>query len=412
MLLTTSATADLTVKGITVEAGQVQITAKETGNHTHYELQTSPDLISAWAIVPGANIQISGNLVTATTPFLDDGSRFYRIRGFMEVVGTLDDRDGDGLGNNFETFTHGTNPDLFDSDGDGWSDGKEFAFGTNPNDIHDFPNQSDLPAIAFAESLSSALEGNGPHTVTLQFSSPYSGTVLYSVNARSTASAPTDFQTLSGSVAVSGSSAVISINPVNDSEISGERLIVLDLVAPPNGAGYRRGGRASHVICLGDNDAYYSGALQDGIAERNFRVRVLRESGATSVTFVAGASDGTTAPAGIAGSQSEGIIPIAPQSAWPGTGIIDSPSHFRAISPPLPTGATGLFTSTANLQRTLTLDASEASLITPDRIIGFYTDSVSSADPGKIYLDRTTSGRFVLIKDLPDSPDFDSEFHP
>ena len=42
------------------------------------------------------------------------------------------DYDGDGLTNDDETNVYGTNPRIGDSDGDGFSDGEEVYFGTNP----------------------------------------------------------------------------------------------------------------------------------------------------------------------------------------------------------------------------------------------------------------------------------------
>ncbi len=42
------------------------------------------------------------------------------------------DRDGDGLFDDDETGVYGTNPDLFDTDGDGSGDGEEVYLGTDP----------------------------------------------------------------------------------------------------------------------------------------------------------------------------------------------------------------------------------------------------------------------------------------
>ena len=42
------------------------------------------------------------------------------------------DRDGDGLFDDDETGVYGTNPDLFDTDGDGVGDGEEVYVGTDP----------------------------------------------------------------------------------------------------------------------------------------------------------------------------------------------------------------------------------------------------------------------------------------
>jgi hypothetical protein len=44
------------------------------------------------------------------------------------------DTDGDGLDDGMELFVHRTDPKLADSDGDGAGDGTELAAGTNPND--------------------------------------------------------------------------------------------------------------------------------------------------------------------------------------------------------------------------------------------------------------------------------------
>jgi hypothetical protein len=48
------------------------------------------------------------------------------------------DRDGDGLLDVDETDVYGTDPDVFDTDGDGVGDGEEVFFGTDPLDPNDF----------------------------------------------------------------------------------------------------------------------------------------------------------------------------------------------------------------------------------------------------------------------------------
>ena len=67
------------------------------------------------------------------------------------------DSDGDGLDNSVETNTGtfvsasdtGTDPNVFDSDNDGFSDGAEVAFGTDPNAI----TQSTFAQFLYALSL-------------------------------------------------------------------------------------------------------------------------------------------------------------------------------------------------------------------------------------------------------------------
>ena len=284
--------------------------------------------------------------------------------------------------------------------------------GTDPNNAADFPDQSTLPAVQFKEALSSAVEGSGVHNVLLEITPGFSGTVHYTINPRSTASAPGDFQTLSGTLNVSGTQATIPISTVDDTSVSEERLIVIDLETDPIGGGYRRGGRASHVVCLTDNDCYYNGTLIGDEGERNFRMRILRGPGSISADFVAGSADGLDAPAGIGSSQTAGVIPTSPQNTWNATGVIDTPTRFRAISPDMPANAGGLFTKSAQLERRLTLDATDPAFINDESLLGTYTETITSNNAAKTYLNKTSTGDFILLKAFPLPADIDSEFQP
>ena len=48
------------------------------------------------------------------------------------------DRDYDGLFDDDETDVYGTNPDVYDTDGDGSGDGEEIYYGTNPLDASSY----------------------------------------------------------------------------------------------------------------------------------------------------------------------------------------------------------------------------------------------------------------------------------
>ncbi len=54
--------------------------------------------------------------------------------GFFQL-GTRNDNDGDGIPDTWETFVHHTDPELFDTDDDGLTDGEELALGTDPLDL-------------------------------------------------------------------------------------------------------------------------------------------------------------------------------------------------------------------------------------------------------------------------------------
>jgi hypothetical protein len=63
---------------------------------------------------------------------------------FMDDAGW--DNDQDGL-INLEEYGFGTRPDLWDTDGDGWSDGQEILLGTNPLDPNVAPFRVLLPTV-------------------------------------------------------------------------------------------------------------------------------------------------------------------------------------------------------------------------------------------------------------------------
>ncbi len=423
-LASTSSAQSLKVTGLTQSGNQITITVQNTGGSTGYRLEGSPGMAAGtWNPVTATFAAVPGQSgffrTTITRP--GAGKQFYRIVG---LSGTTEDTDGDGLSNTFETtgwritaagplFT--SDPAQHDTDNDGFNDGMEFVYGTDPRSAASKPDQALLPSVEFAAPLSSVTEGAGVHQVELVVTGNYTGTVRYRVNARSTAAAPADYTALSGSVNVPAGSRFIPVTLNDNAAISPERLLVLELDADPPGGGYRRGGQSTHVICLGDNDGYWNGVLRDAETERNFRVRILRSAGSTVTTaeFVSGTADGLARPAGVSGSQSEGVIPSAPQNIWAGTGIIDTGAQFHLVSPAMPAGVTGTIAANANLQRTLTLNAQNPAFIDRNKIIaGTYSEVIASGIAGKTYLNRTTTGMFTIVKDLPAAAVVPSELQP
>jgi hypothetical protein len=98
-------------------------------------------LVHVWAPVY-TNLLLTGETFTAwtdTRPLALDANtnpvhRFYAF-GNNEI-----DTDSDGLSDAFELFTAKSNPEIWDTDGDGVSDGNEWNSGSSPNNPHDPPN--------------------------------------------------------------------------------------------------------------------------------------------------------------------------------------------------------------------------------------------------------------------------------
>ena len=97
----------------------------------------------------GSTVTNIGNITTCGTDLsigndLVNFDRFYNgliddVRVYYTALGTGDvyavykmDTDHDGLANIDEINVYHTNPNLFDSDGDGYGDGQEIALGSNP----------------------------------------------------------------------------------------------------------------------------------------------------------------------------------------------------------------------------------------------------------------------------------------
>ena len=273
--------------------------------------------------------------------------------------------------------------------------------------------------MEFASSLSEATEGASPHLIELIGSGGFSGTIQFSINARSTATSPAEF-TIPGTVTMSNGTATLPLTLVDDLVISPGRLILIDLTAPA-GNNYRPAGTVTHIVNYNDNDCYWNGVLTDDTTTRDFRLSVKRDASTTQVAFVSGSSDGLATPDGGASSQSTGLIPDVdlagnPQEIFPATGIVISANRFTATSPALPAPTGGSFAAVA-LKRTFALDANPSTFaahsVTPKVIVGAFTESVSHAtDPTITYLNAQKTGFFVLACDPPAPPVLPSVFVP
>ncbi|MFT4640882.1 MAG: hypothetical protein ACI8T1_004215 [Verrucomicrobiales bacterium] len=237
------------------------------------------------------------------------------------------------------------------------------------------------------------------------FDRAYNGTLHYAIHDSGTGVEGADFASIgSGAVSVNGASATIPITSIENSAVDPHRLIMIDLVeesdlALTQARTYRTGGRSRHVLCLGDNDHFWSGVLSCGLLERNFRIKWVRDGGVSMIQFVAGSDDGLPAdPSGAASSQSIGVVPEGSHRA---TIISDSPSlvdvmiGFPAIQ------KSKLFGDQLNAVRVLTLEATNGATdpigsIEANRIVGSFTETVGTDIIPNV---STTSERiFVLVR--------------
>jgi hypothetical protein len=400
-----SIVAKLDVTSVSGGSVGVKVTLVDTGSGaTSYIVQSSPSLEAPiWsregnAIVstgPGTNVITLANSITP--------KKFYRVLG---LSGSALDSDGDGLSDAFETSI-GTDPFNPDTDGDGVSDGVEYSYGSNPLSAASVPGFANAPRAEFAESASSAIEGDAPQPIRVVFDKPFHGTLKYQVMPISSANAPADYVPLSGSVLVNGTEASILVTLQDDFFVNATRSLSLQILSDSSGS-YARGGCLQHTVTIAENDAWWTCALTDGFAQRNMRLKLLHSGSGSLIVFAAGAGlDGLPALGSEAATNqtsiSEGIVP---KGSWPGTVQLDTKTAFDVATPAFPAATGGLFGSGSGLLRVVHLvshpsvpGSSAVHKIGATRISGEFTETLSI--PGGSYLGAINAGTFVMIRDIP-----------
>jgi hypothetical protein len=321
------------------------------------------------------------------------------------------DSDGDGLTDGQEVRL-GANPQNPDSDGDGFSDSIETMYNTSPTSFTSRPSTSVLPTVSFVKDLVRTNEGVGTYSVGITLSAPYSGSIRYAVGTNSTATTNLpnrDYLPLTGVVQVNGTSASIPIQIVDDLLLKGTRVLHLDLKRDTLGL-YRRGAITRHTLVLEDNDGFWNGVMKDvysytnagsptnrlGYGELGFRLKLLRSNVTTQALLVS-----TNNP----NSPARGVGTI-PQGEWAMPTFTLGATSLNAVSVPIPMPGNPLFPTSLN--RTLTFTAQTnfqfAYSFSPDRILGDFTEALTTPSQSAQHLQRTNRGVFILLRDLPNHP--------
>lgn len=241
--LTLESSAALQITDFKIEGGTVRIVFDDPDqSFNRFTLRDSSAVgPTSWTELPNATVsQIDTRRFLFVVPLVDTDQRFFSVAGTF--LATALDADGDGLPTALESLL-GTNPSLFDTDNDGFSDGVEYNFGSDPNNPLSFPDLTTQPRAQFAEAMSTGTEGTGPLGVKIVFDRPYYGSVKFRVLPESTAVAGVDYLALPPALSVAGTEVQLPIIWIDDAQISPVRLLFLELVTD-NALPYARGGAA------------------------------------------------------------------------------------------------------------------------------------------------------------------------
>ena len=228
-------------------------------------------------------------------------------------------------------------------------------------------------------------EGSGSAQVTVTFSQPFVGTLRYRWNGN-IIPGEDGFGTLSGTVGVSGTSAVISLTIPENSTLDEVRQLSVNIeVAETDG--YETGeGTASASITVVDNDALWAGAFQHKSESIPLLFELVKNGATWSGKLL---SDGT------------GLFPES-VTGFPLSSIVFTDTVFsaNANSIAIPASVENSLCSDAVLS--LSMSASGAD-VSDTRVVGTATLNISK--PGNAHLDVVLGGgEFVLVRQVVTQP--------
>jgi len=261
----------------------------------------------------------------------------------------------------------------------------------------------ETPKASFELSVSETTEGDGIALAVVQFSRAFTGTLNYSVNGSSSATAGADYTTPTGQVTVQGTSVGIPIPVLDDLEMEGVETIVLHL---EEGTGYELGAPSEHTLYIDENDVAWQGIMIRDYASRGFTLEIRRDGATTE---------------GVLRGDDTGIIPIPdpPDAGWPVQSIEITESTFSAHieSIPVPETYTARLATTFTRSIDLVAVTSEDQptlLDTETHTTGEFTETLTPDSPAFQHLARTVTGAFIMsrapaLSNVPEAPLMESK---
>lgn len=250
-----AAAQDFSITGATTDA-EGRFTVRHTADPAFYYLLRRGEEVThiVSAVDAALGVPVDGQLadLRATAP-----AGFYRV--LQVPVATPFDTDGDGLDDVWELRHRHPKAAL------NGADAQEDHDGNGRPDLTDY-----LTPTAYFAQPSSVVEKGGTGQITVQFSRPFAGRLLFQTGG--TALPAFDYALTAGdlvdpgtanirSVAVSSSEVVLGVDATLASRGDADRQVLLSLVQPADNA-YRVGQPSVHALTLRDSTlAVYTMAL-------------------------------------------------------------------------------------------------------------------------------------------------------
>jgi hypothetical protein len=208
---------------------------------------------------------------------------------------------------------------------------------------------------------------------TLVLSQPFNGIVHYMVSGTAMSG---DYLTLSGQVAVNGTTATIPVSLTDNDMIGQLKYVTLRLEAS---AGYQLGAGAATTITIEENDADWQGSFSTEDATLSFLLTIQESNNVHTASLK---------------SAGFGYFPVTPTPMT----LLFTTNQFLASASgiPMPAGATLL-----NEPMTLSLSLTAMNGLTNQSVSATEVEGMGtliSLVPAKPHLNTTNSGVFRLLK--------------